>query len=249
MENRDAILERFAAGLNQALLNKYGKLPSTSQFASLFNACTIAQNHITRETARKWIKGLAYPEVSRLHVLMQWLGLNPGDILDVTGLGSGSGKSARRTRGDTGRAQADGNMPVKLAQQTLDALTAHIAVIDAEGFICQVNQSWRDFARANDGQEALQTGIGLNYLEVCDNVRSNSAAVSAAMAQGMRAVLQGSLKEFALKYPCHSPTERRWFIVRTTGFEQDGRRYAVVSHESVSEDNWHKLDFPDPTVA
>jgi hypothetical protein len=234
MENREAILVRFATALNQALHEKFGEIPSTSQFARMFNALTRPEDYITRETARKWLKGLAYPEVSRLHLLTQWLGLSPTDILAATP----PDKAPTATKGVA--------MPVRLAQQTLDALSAHIAVIDAEGVICQVNQSWSEFAKGNGAPASLQFGVGVNYLKACDASRAKRDSTAKAMAAGIRAVLKGSLQEFALKYPCHSPTERRWFVAHTTGFEHAGRRYAVVSHESVSEENWHKLDFPQP---
>ena len=137
-------------------------------------------------------------------------------------------------------------MPARFAQQALDALTAHIAVIDASGVICQVNQSWSDFAKRNGASASLQFGVGVNYLKACDGSRARRDSTAKAMAAGIRSVLQRSLQEFALKYPCHSPTEKRWFVARTTGFEHAGQRYAVVSHEAVSEENWHKLDFPQP---
>src|SRR5512133_3637923 len=49
----------------------------------------------------------------------------------------------------------------------LNALPAHIALLDTQGRIISVNEAWRRFASAN----ALQSpgyGIGLNYLEICD---------------------------------------------------------------------------------
>jgi len=234
MENREAILVRFATALNQALNEKFSEIPSTSRFAAMFNALSRPEDFITRETARKWLKGLAYPEVSRLHVLTQWLALNPTDIVAQ----AQPEKTPARKKGVA--------MPVRFAQQALDALTAHIAVIDADGVICQVNQSWSEFAKGNGASASLQFGVGLNYLKACDSARNKRDATAKAMSSGIRAVLQRTLQEFALKYPCHSPTERRWFVARTTGFEHEGSRYAVVSHEAVSEENWHQLDFPQP---
>lgn len=247
MEQRATILERFAAALNQGLLDKFGKIPSTSQFAAMFNALTVPDYHITRETARKWIKGLTYPEIMRLQVLMQWLTLDPDSILIATTETSASvNRSAdqppARVRKQIGR------LPVRFAQQALDALTAHIAVIDGDGVICQVNQSWSAFAKENGGSPKLQFGVGVNYLKACDRVQQKSATTANVMAAGIRAVLAGSLQEFTLKYPCHSLTERRWFVARTTSFDHEGRRYAVVSHEAVSEEVWHKLDYPQLPV-
>ena len=115
---------------------------------------------------------------------------------------------------------------------------------EVDGVICQVNQSWSDFAKENGASASLQFGVGVNYLKACDASRGKRDSTAKAMAAGIRGVLKGSVQEFALKYPCHSPTEKRWFVARTTGFEHSRKRYAVVSHEAVSEENWQKLDFP-----
>lgn len=237
MEQREEILARFAAALNLALREKVGKVPSTSKFAEMFNALCAPQDRITRETARKWLKGIAYPEVSRLQALMRWLALSPSNILTTSGTDAPA--STNSGPSESGGVQ---RTSVRFAQQALDALSASIAVIDADGVICQVNRTWTKFAQENGGSTSVQAGIGLNYLDVCGRARSEDSA--AGMADAIRAVLAGTLEEFSMKYPCHSATESRWFVSRTTGFDFEGRRYAVVSHECVSEENWRKLDFP-----
>jgi len=48
-------------------------------------------------------------------------------------------------------------------------------------------------------------------------------------------VLAGERDEFVFEYPCHSPDERRWFLMRAVPFEVDGDRHAVVMHLNVTE--------------
>ena len=108
-----------------------------------------------------------------------------------------------------------------------DALSAHVAILDAEGVILAVNRAWREFADGNGGADEL----GRNYLEVCERSRDQSAI---AIAQGIRAVLQARLELFEQEYPCHAPHEPRYFVARVTAFTQDGRRHAVVAHENVT---------------
>jgi PAS domain S-box-containing protein len=43
------------------------------------------------------------------------------------------------------------------------------------------------------------------------------------------------LDEFALEYPCHSPTRQRWFIARATRFEFEGEVRAAVTHANITE--------------
>ncbi len=58
------------------------------------------------------------------------------------------------------------NYIVKFMQKTLDSLTSHIAILDKEGTIIFVNQSWRSFAEKN-GFLFLDHGVGANYIKVC----------------------------------------------------------------------------------
>src|SRR5215212_6099930 len=119
-------------------------------------------------------------------------------------------------------------------QRTLDSLTAHIAIIDETGEIVTVNKTWRDFARAN-GVAAQKYTEGANYLRACDSAAGTDSEEAAPFAEGIRSVLSGQREKFELEYPCHSPSERRWFIGRVTQFAAGGPPRAVVAHENITE--------------
>lgn len=112
-------------------------------------------------------------------------------------------------------------------QHIIDALAEHIAVLNSEGVITMVNQAWRVFAADNGDEKLERTGPGVNYLSVC------TPDIPGDIAQGVRDVLQGRRTHFTLEYPCHSPTEERWFVmhVSAVGGEYPG---AVVSHVNVT---------------
>ena len=117
-------------------------------------------------------------------------------------------------------------------QSALDALSAHVAILDESGEIIAVNAAWRTFAEVN-GYQHEQYGIGINYLQVCENARNSPDAQ--AVAEGIRAVTRGTLPEFTLEYPCHSPKERRWFVVRVSRFDWHGSSRLIIAHQNVSE--------------
>ena len=120
---------------------------------------------------------------------------------------------------------------------TLDALSAHIAILDEAGAIVAVNRAWRDFAVAN--QLAVQTAAaGANYLAVCDAATGPDAGIARAFAAGIREVLGRKRTKFSLEYPCHSPNERRWFIGHVTRFSGAGPVQLVVAHENITERAW-----------
>ncbi len=113
----------------------------------------------------------------------------------------------------------------------LDGLTAHIAILDETGTIIHVNKAWRRFADDN-GFTDPQYGLGVNYLQVCDRANTPDAR---AVAAGIRQVIHNALEEFYLEYPCHSVTERRWFVIRVTRFIWHDSFRLIIAHQNVTE--------------
>ena len=128
----------------------------------------------------------------------------------------------------TGRADGRG-----FAGAVLDALTSHICVLDASGVITLVNEAWRQFALENSSVPT-RTGVGTHYLDVCRAATGPGSEEAAAFAQGVREVLEGRTELFQLEYPCHSPTENRWFVGRVTPLKGE-KHGAVVSHMNVTD--------------
>jgi two-component system CheB/CheR fusion protein len=126
-------------------------------------------------------------------------------------------------------------------QLIIDALPEHIAVVDPTGTIVLVNGAWRRFARANGDKDLKHTGPGTNYLEVCQPDLPNDGPSAGAAALGLRGVLEGSLPTFSLKYPCHSPTEQRWFVMNVAPVIANDFG-AVISHINIS--SWYQGEAP-----
>ncbi len=119
------------------------------------------------------------------------------------------------------------------AQKILDALSAHIAVLDHSGRIIAVNQAWSHFAADNQGLPE-KTGVGVNYLEICQQVQGEEYENARTTLAGLKAILDGSKSQFRLEYPCHSPTERRWFLLDASPLR--GEHYGVVTtHLNITE--------------
>ena len=76
----------------------------------------------------------------------------------------GSPQRIQTAEGHNDRRSASG---YAYSQALLDAIKAHIAVIDRQGKILAVNRAWVAFARANGADDLNSTGIGVNYLDVC----------------------------------------------------------------------------------
>ncbi len=138
----------------------------------------------------------------------------------------------------TGRKQAEQALreSEQLKQAVLDAMTAHVAVLDRDGTIVAVNEPWRRFALDNNsgtGRPAPNTGIGVNYLDICRMARGESSENALEAHDGIQGVLVGRAKTFFLEYPCHSPQAQRWFNLTVTPLGEP-RGGAVVSHIDIT---------------
>ncbi len=122
----------------------------------------------------------------------------------------------------------------RFGKATLDALSEHICVVDEAGQLLAVNTAWRSYANDHAGPTSIDWR-GFNYLSVCDAAAMNGVEDARLLAQGMRAVLAGTLKEFLHEYRCGTPAQPSWFLARLTRFPQDGPIRVVVAHENITE--------------
>lgn len=121
----------------------------------------------------------------------------------------------------------------RFAGTVLDAISSHVAVIDSAGAIVAVNDAWMRFSQANGGRPD-RTGVGSNYLAVCDAAAAEGDRLAGEFAAGIRAVMEGRTELFELEYPCHSPQQQRWFAGRATRAASEGPVRVVVVHENIT---------------
>jgi PAS domain-containing protein len=120
------------------------------------------------------------------------------------------------------------------SRSILNSLIHHIAVLDEAGTIVLANDAWRQFAIENGDPLFTATGVGANYFAVCATSSGDNSQEAPAVLRGMRSVIQGELPVFELEYPCHSPTEERWFQLRVVPLHGQ-RRGLVISHTNVTD--------------
>lgn len=122
------------------------------------------------------------------------------------------------------------------ANGVIDAISAHLCVLDKTGGILAVNQAWRDFYDANHPEpDTSNYAIGSNYLAICDAAPVPvPAAGTESMATGIRKVINGECNKFSYEYRCDGPDQQRWFVATVTRFQGD-RGDVVVAHENVTE--------------
>jgi diguanylate cyclase (GGDEF)-like protein len=125
-------------------------------------------------------------------------------------------------------------------QMLINSLPAHVALLDAEGTILDVNQQWCDFG-AQGGNQDPNFSVGRNYIAICEAATNSATEGASEVAEGLRTVLRGERDIFAREYPCHSPTEEQWFRVVANRIQHDdseggtGASGAVVMHVDITE--------------
>ncbi|MGE3808425.1 MAG: response regulator [Gemmataceae bacterium] len=117
-------------------------------------------------------------------------------------------------------------------QSALDALTAHIAILEETGRIRAVNASWQHFAA---DCPLLGDGFGAdgNYLERME--RADEAQRPGQILEGIRAVLNRDIPEHVSEFSFEQDGSRRFYLVRTTAFPGLNERLAVVAHSEITE--------------
>ncbi|MCU7812532.1 MAG: sensor domain-containing diguanylate cyclase [Candidatus Thiodiazotropha sp. (ex Notomyrtea botanica)] len=126
------------------------------------------------------------------------------------------------------------NISYDFLNSILDSITHHIAVIDHRGLILYVNQSWIQFGKENDYADS-PNWVGRNYLEACDISSAMGDHFGIEASEGIRNVINREREDFYYEYPCDSPTEKRWFLMRIVPFELEGKRFYVISHSNITE--------------
>ena len=107
------------------------------------------------------------------------------------------------------------------------SLHGHVAVLNRDGRLIAVSRSWIEYAK-NNGGKASATGVGANYLQVCDRAVGGGNQEAAKSAAGIRAVLSGNMPRFVMDYEC---AEKWYQLTASPLVRRDGG--AVVSHTDI----------------
>lgn len=123
------------------------------------------------------------------------------------------------------------NQNLDLLQETLDALSSGVAILDKSGKIILVNKAWENLAAK--GLLLLENpGLGTNFLEACNRNEGDRAETAVTIATGIAEILAGKSREFQLEY---SLKQEYWLLMRAKSIEDPGNLLRLaVSFENVT---------------
>ena len=114
----------------------------------------------------------------------------------------------------------------------LDAIAAHVVVLDQDGMIVAANQSWRRLVREagpEAGRQVADSAVGANYFA------SDMAMCCAPSRTGIEAVLAGHAPDFSEEYCCRPPLQARWLSVSVMPLVISARMGVAITHTDISE--------------
>ena len=115
-----------------------------------------------------------------------------------------------------------------------DSLEEQIAVLDQTGAIIDVNAAWTSFGVEN-GLPSEFACVGCDYLQIIHRALVSGDSLAGEAARGISDVLSGKLATFYYEYPCHTPAERRWFMMRACRLKDDSNSLFVISHADITK--------------
>jgi len=116
----------------------------------------------------------------------------------------------------------------------LGSLSSNVAVLDREGWIIAVNESWTRFEVENGGTGKTVAGVGANYLDISRQAARGGVPHACESLNGIEAVLDGSRGGFSFEYPFAPPYPERWFAMSVVPLNR-AEGGAVVSHTEITE--------------
>lgn len=131
-----------------------------------------------------------------------------------------------------------------------DSMDEQIAVIDQAGTIIDVNSAWIKFGVEN-GISPDYSWSGCNYLNIINCSVASGDSLAGVATEGILNVLNGKEASFYCEYPCHSPQERRWFMMRMAPLKGASEPMFVISHYNITrrklaEEQAEHLSLHDP---
>lgn len=133
----------------------------------------------------------------------------------------------------------------------LNSLDVEIAVLDQDGVILLINESWRNFAFGSgikSPELPPSMDIGANYLDACESGFNSPSSETWGVRQKIQAVLDRISPSFTMEYPCHSPLRQHWFRMSTMPLSRSLGGGVVITHTNITEQKKVELALTASTI-
>lgn len=130
-----------------------------------------------------------------------------------------------------------------LTYAILDSLSANVAILDSKGTIVAVNLAWRNFCDENSARgKRANAEEGVNYLSICKFANGANSEEAGDMYNGLLSVMNQERLDYSIEYPCHSPTEKRWYRAYVTRLPIVNSSEIIVAHINITKEVLKELE-------
>ncbi|MFA0822206.1 MAG: PAS domain-containing sensor histidine kinase [Methanomethylovorans sp.] len=86
-----------------------------------------------------------------------------------------------------------------------------IVVLSPEGIITYAHENWQELIE-NNYLDPKRYAEGTDYLKICDEASVKESEEAAALAKGIRDVINGKMKKFKFQFSSHDPDEKHCIL-------------------------------------
>ncbi|PJJ84880.1 PAS domain S-box protein [Mucilaginibacter auburnensis] len=123
-----------------------------------------------------------------------------------------------------------------IAQQTaiLNALAPNITLLNEQGKIVAVNESWRKSALLNN-LGMPNYGVGYSYIAIAEKANAVDKETASTIAEGIKDVISGKKSEFTLEFKSNLPNNKKWFQLVVAQLINSEEKGAVILHIDITD--------------
>ena len=116
----------------------------------------------------------------------------------------------------------------------LNAIPDIMVLVNRELHVQAVNAAYKHLARENHAADDAIRGVDMHYFEACKGVGLGDEKYALDVEGGLRDVLSGQRESFEMEYPCHLPSEPRWYLVRVSAIPAEEGLAALCTHINIT---------------
>ncbi|MGZ3763797.1 MAG: PAS domain S-box protein [Mucilaginibacter sp.] len=116
----------------------------------------------------------------------------------------------------------------------LNALPAHMVLLNEAGKIVAVNESWKRFTIVNN-LGVPRHGIGYSYIAISEKATGVDQLSGKKIAKGIKDVIDGVKTDFSMEYSYYSDHKKIWFQLIVAPLTDKTKKGAVVMHIDITD--------------
>lgn len=125
------------------------------------------------------------------------------------------------------------SIPV-LEENSRDRCEDNVAVLSPEGIITYAYENWKELV-ADNCLDPKKYDEGTDYLKICDEATGKGSDEAAALAKGIRDVINGNLKNFKFEFSTHNPGEKHCILMKIQPLSKNCPTSVILQYVDITQ--------------